>query len=385
MRCCIRILISYVTAGTGHRRAAEVIAEAVHQHLPQAEVECSDLLGFTPRWFAWIYPRLYRGLVQWCAPLWGFGYEVVDRPWVFGCVQPVRRRWNRLITGRLWRHLREQPPDVVVATHFLPADVFASAKRTGLLKARLVVVITDLFPHRVWCSAEADAFVVGSSATYALCRQRGLAADRLHLLGIPVGSSFTQPLDRAAALRALGLEPGRLTALIASGGMGVGPIEEFARRALAMDAAHAKRLQLIVVCGDNEPLRRSLERLSAQARMPVKVFGFVDTMPQLMRVSDLLVTKAGGLTVTEALAVGLPLMIFAVIPGQEELNALYVTSHGAAIQTTHATEAVSQLIRFLDEPVRLQTMRERARALAHPRAADDIVTQLILPHVPARS
>ena len=378
-----------MTAGTGHRRAAEAIAEAVRRHLPRAQVDCCDLLADTPAWFAWTYPRLYRSLVQRCAPLWGWGYRLIDRSWVFRCVQPIRRRWNRVMGRRLLRRLREQPPDVLVATHFFPADLFASAKRAGLLSGRLVVIITDLFPHRVWFAEPAEAFVVGASPTYDLCRQRGIAAQRLHLLGIPVSASFAAPLDREAALRALGLEPGRRTVLIAGGGMGVGPIAELVGRLLVMDpptrlgggmdADRAQRLQLIVVCGDNDQLRRSLDRLSRQARMPIRVFGFVETMAELMRMSDLLVTKAGGLTITEALATGLPLIICSVIPGQEQLNARYVASQGAAIMALHAPEALDAIRRLLDDPAAVRAMQERARALAFPRAAESVVERLILP------
>lgn len=368
-----------MTAGTGHRRAAEAIAEAVRRHLPRAQVDCCDVLADTPAWFARTYPRLYRSLVQRCAPLWGWGYRLIDRPWVFRFIQPVRRRWNQAMGRRLLRRLREQPPDVLVATHFFPADLFASAKRAGLLRARLVVIITDLFPHRVWFAEPADAFVVGASPTYELCRQRGLAAQRLHLLGIPVSASFSDPLDREEALRALGLQPGRRTVLIAGGGMGVGPIAELVGRLLVMDADRAQGLQLIVVCGDNDQLRRSLERLSQQARMPIRVLGFVETMAQLMRVSDLLITKAGGLTITEALATGLPLIICSVIPGQEQLNAGYVVSQGAAIMALHAPEVLDAIRRLLDQPAALRQMQERARALAFPHAADRIVERLILP------
>jgi len=375
----IRVLISYVTAGTGHRRAAEAIAEAVRQHLPHAQVDCVDLLAYTPAWFAWSYPRLYRSLVQRWSPLWGWGYELIDRPWVFRCVQPIRRRWNRLMGRRLLRRLRDQPPDVLVATHFFPADLFASAKQAGVLKARLVVVITDLFPHRVWFAQPTDAFVVGSSPTRDLCRQRGLVADRVHLLGIPVNPSFTQPRNREATLRALGLAPDRRTVLIAGGGMGVGPIAELVHQLLVMDPDRAQRLQLIVVCGDNVRLRRSLEGLSQQARLPIRVFGFVETMAKLMQVSDLLVTKAGGLTITEALATGLPLIICSVIPGQEQLNARYVVSHGAAIMALRVPEVIDAIQRLLDDPATVCAMQERARALAFPHAADHIVERLILP------
>ncbi|MBI4353622.1 MAG: glycosyltransferase [Candidatus Omnitrophica bacterium] len=368
-----------MTAGTGHRRAAEAIAEVVRRLLPQAEVICVDLLAYTPRWFRWIYPRLYETLVRFFPPLWGWSYTVIDQPRVFGGIQPIRRAWNRLMARRCLRSLREHPPDVLIATHFFPADCFASAKRLGWLSARLIVVMTDLFPHRVWFTDEAEAVVVGSKPTYALCRQRGIAVERLHLLGIPVGPSFTQPIDRPRVLEGLGLDSNRRTVLIASGGMGVGPIAQLVRQLMKLESDRPGALQLIVVCGANEPLRQEVERITRPSRMPVRVFGFVETMPQLMQASDLMVTKAGGLSLMEALTVGIPLVIFAVIPGQEELNAEYVTSHGAAMMASRIHDVVGTIRDCLDHPAKLSAMRERACLLAHPDAASEIVKQLVLP------
>lgn len=262
--------------------------------------------------------------------------------------------------------------DVVVATHFFPADVVGALRHCGRLSSRFLVVITDLFPHRMWIAPEADVVAVGSEMTRQVCEHRGIPRERLQVTGIPVGSRFGQPVERRAACQRLGLDPSRRTLLITSGGMGYGPIEEIVTGLAASEAA-ADHLQLLVVCGNNHALAAHLERRCHDAPMPVRIFGFVETMPELMQASDLLITKAGGLTIMEALTVGLPMVLCGIIPGQESLNAEYVVSQGAAVSVPQPSGAVARALRLIERPEQLDAMRQRANALRRPRAAEDIV------------
>jgi processive 1,2-diacylglycerol beta-glucosyltransferase len=271
-------------------------------------------------------------------------------------------------------------PDVAVATHFFPADVLDAARRTGKLRSGLIVAITDLFPHRVWLVPRASAFVLGSPQTKALCQHRGVEEARLHVLGIPVGAKFAEPADRAQLARQLGLDPSRRTMLIAGGGMGVGPIGELVRQFVSLETTRPCQVQLLVVCGHARKLRQRLERMRAVSAMPMRVFGFVETMHELMRVSDLLVTKAGGLTVMEALSVGLPMIFCGTIPGQERLNAEYVIQHAGGVNAREPSAVTSIVLRLLDDPTQLEAMRANARALGRPHAAQELVERLIIPH-----
>ncbi len=368
-----------MTAGTGHRRAAEAIAEAAQRRFPGAQIDCVNLLAYGPRRLAAAYSRIYRFLIQYLPTVWGFAYWTLDRPWIFRVIQPCRRRWNLLMARRFLHTIDSQPPDVVIATHFFPADLWAAAKRAGRLRARLIVVITDLFPHRLWLVPEADAVVVGSEETRTICSQRGVTTDRLHVLGIPVGSQFRLTADRAPLLRHLGLEPSRRTILLASGGIGVGPLIQLTKRVLALEAVRPNHAQLLVVCGENARIQRALEQLSSASSMPIRIFGFVNTMHELMQASDVMVTKAGGLTIMEAFAVALPMVFCGTIPGQEQLNAEYAARHGAGIMAHTVDEVVQTLLRVLDEPEQLRLMREHARALGRPNAARDLVEELLNP------
>lgn len=278
---------------------------------------------------------------------------------------------------RFVRRVLAERPDVVLATHFFSADVLAAARRAGSLPCRLIVVITDLFPHRLWLVPEADAVVVGSPETDTLCRSRGIAPDRLHQLGIPIAEGFRRLEDRAGLRQSLGLDPSRRTLLVASGGKGFGPVERLVHQVRRLETIRPNALQMLVVCGDNPPLVRRIQRACRGSRMPVQVFGFVETMHELMQASDVLVTKAGGLTVMEALAVGLPMVLCGTIPGQERFNADYVVRHGAGVAAHRPDDAAGRVLHLLDHPGQLAAMRAQAISLGRPQAAADIVEKLI--------
>jgi len=373
------VLLCYVTAGSGHRRAAEAIATALRELDATLHVDCLDLLGFTPSWLRFGYPASYEWLIRHAAGSWALGFHGLDQPAVFDTIRPWRRRWNLAMARRFIESLRQQPPAVIVTTHFFPADVCAALRETGVVPSRLVVVVTDLFPHRFWLNAHADAIVVGSELTRSLCIERGMPADRLHALGIPVDPRFVPSRDRAAGRTALGLDPSRRTILLAGGGMGVGPIREVALALRRSPHELIRRAQVVVVCGDNAALTDELRAAAQDAPMPIHVFGFVETMPQLMQASDVLVTKAGGLTVTEALAVGLPMVLCGNIPGQEQANAQFLLEQGAALNAANPQHAVGILERLLEQPMEMIQLSERAHAASRPEAAKAIARDVILP------
>ena len=373
----MRILVAYATAGSGHRRAAEALADAARQRMPEASVACVDVLAYCPRWLRWWYPRVYEWLVRATPTLWAVGYYTVDHPWIFRALQLVRRRWNLLVTARFLRWVQAFQPDVVLTTHFLPTDVLAAARRDGRLAAPLTVVITDLFPHRLWLAREADHFVVGSAWSKQLCEARGIPGERIDVFGIPVGARFTRGEDRLQTLQQVGLDPSRRTLLLASGGMGVGPMAPVARRLVSLEAQRPGQLQVIVVCGDNQKLATQLTQEMADAAMPARILGFVETMPELMRACELLITKPGGLTMTEASALGVPMVLYGAIPGQEQFNAAYAVEHGAAIATRSVEEMLATVLELLDHPERLHAMRQRALAMGRPHAASEIIESVL--------
>ena len=338
-----------------------------------------DALDYAPRRFRACYAAAYLLLVRHLAWLWRISYALLDWAPVYRIVQPLRRRWNLWIGRRFVAWLAQSPPDAVVATHFLPADVCNTLKAAGRLRGPLIVVVTDLYPHRFWTSPAAEAMVVSTPEGVRVLAERGVARERLVTLGIPIARACSAPADREALRGRLALSPQRLTVLVTSGGTTVGHFERVVESLAALEAALPERLQLLIVCGEDARARRRLSARAAGSPMPMRVFGFVDEMPELMAASDIVVTKAGGLTVSEALGRGLPLILYHVIPGQERLNAEHVVRHGAGLIARHARDAGRLVRRLAERPEELAAMRRAAQALSRPDAAEAIISQVLGP------
>jgi len=197
------------------------------------------------------------------------------------------------------------------------------------------------------------------------------------VIGIPIAKGFHLPIDRSEALRRFNLDAQRRTVLVTSGGMTIGPFEAVVEALLRLEEAVPGRIQLLVVCGENRAATHRLERRAREGKMPARVFGFVDNMPELMGASDLVVAKAGGLTVMETLSEGLPLILYHAIPGQERFNAQYVERSGAALWAHSPADVTAAVRRYLDDPAAFAVMRDAARRLSRPDAAEAIVSQVI--------
>ncbi|HEX9780123.1 MAG TPA: glycosyltransferase [bacterium] len=381
-----RILIAYATAGAGHRRAAEALADAARRRWPDADVRCLDALAWTPGWYRSGYARLYLFLVRALPMCWKFSYRALDQAAVFRCIQPFRRAWNRLIGYRMPAVLLAEQPDVAVLTHFFPADLLGAARTAGRLRAPVVVVVTDWHPHRLWLGARPDAVVVANQAGADRCVELGVPRERVAALGIPTVAAAPLTETRRRALReSLGLAHDRLTVLVTSGGTTVGRFADLVERLLRLEAMVPGRLQLIVVCGDDARTTARLEAAAAAAPMPARVFGFVHNMLDLMGTADLAVAKAGGLTVAEALACELPLVFYHAIPGQEESNARYVARQGAGVIAL-GPEAAAEFVRHCaSSPELMAKLRTGARDAGRPNAANDIIEQVVEPLLTPRN
>lgn len=337
------------------------------------------MLTYAPGRFRIFYAWSYLLLVRHLSWIWQVSYHLLDTAPIYRLVQPLRRWWNLRITRRFIRFLKDTPPDVVITAHFLPADVCSAGKRAGWLTAQLVVVVTDLYPHRFWVSSEADATVVSTAQGAAVLQARGISQARIHVLGIPINHAFHQPVDREQLRQRFQLQPRRMTLLVTSGGTTVGRFEQVVELLLTLEAATPGRLQLLIVCGQDEAARvRLIQRAQASA-MPMHVFGFIDYMAQLMGVSDLVVAKAGGLTISEALGRGLPLVLYHVIPGQERMNARFVCAQGAGLMAQRPQDVADLVRQLLGDPKRLAAMRAAAERISAPDAAIQIVSRVIRP------
>jgi len=356
-----KILIAYATAGSGHRKAAEAIA-----HTAKAQghtVELADIVQF----MAWLSRKIYSDgyllLISRFTPVWGLVYWLSDIPALSALNVHLRRFIDAWMGRHFIRHLLREKPDVVISTQFLASELVTIAKIKHGLKTRLITVVTDFGVHNFWVNPGTDAYCVAAESTQRILLEKGIPAGRIVVTGIPLDKKFVEPVDRQEALRGWDLDPSRFTVLVATGGVGIGPIEDVVRQL-------KDEVQLLVVCGTN---RRLQNKLAQENHPNVRVFGFVDFMHKLMTACDVIVTKAGGLTVTESLTKHLCCVFFYIIPGQEKMNARTITQHKAGF-FEHSARRVAWRIRQLKlNPDLLKECREEAQKLARPASCQDIL------------
>ena len=360
-----KILFLSVSAGAGHMRAAEALRLTAAASLPNVETLHLDAMDYVPSAFRKLYTDFYITLVNSYPTLWGMLYQRSSEADPDGPMQKLRRAVERLGTGDLRKAIDAFAPDAIVCTHFLPAEMLMHEIRRERMTVPVWVQVTDFDLHGMWVIPHMTGFFAASDEIAFRMRANRIEAQRVHTTGIPVMPEFTQPQDRQACAERFGLDPTRPTIMLMGGGAGVGKLDEVAARLMQLE----HDFQLIVLAGRNEA---ALARLKIQAvEQPGRLspFGFTNEVALLMACSDLVITKPGGLTTSECLAMGVPMVVYAPIPGQEERNADYVLEQGAVLKAVDLISLEYRVRQLLAEPERLTRMRECARRLGQPQAA----------------
>jgi processive 1,2-diacylglycerol beta-glucosyltransferase len=378
-----RILILSASVGAGHLRAAEAVQTAFRQVAPDAAVTNVDVMELTNRFFRRFYAKSYIDLVNNAPHLLGHFYDALDRPSRSGKNRGDRFRlmlekWN---LGKLIRFLQSEPWDLVIHTHFLPAEIVASLRKQGKLSVPHVTVTTDFETHRLWVNQPCDRYFTATEEGSVNLQSWGVPASAIEATGIPILPAFAGPHDRAALLAKHGLAADRPVVLQMAGGFGVGPIEALYKAILNVEVP----LQVVAVAGRNEELREDLDGIPCPARHRAKVIGFTKEIHELMAVADLVVSKPGGLTTSEALASGAVMVVANPVPGQETRNSDFLLENGAAIKVNHPALLSYKLAALLRDPGRMEQLRANVRRVARPHAAFDVAKKSLelIQRVPA--
>jgi processive 1,2-diacylglycerol beta-glucosyltransferase len=369
----MRILIATVTAGAGHVQAAAALEEAWKAMRPRDSVQRLDVLDFAPKLYRKVYVEGYIKLVEHAPDLWALVFKKTDNPALMRKLSRFRRTLGRFTTGRFARHLSTTRPDAVLCTHFMPLEILGAVRRQrkGSSKPPFVAsVVTDFEAHALWMDPDADLYCVAQEETKAGLVARGVPSDRVVATGIPVAAKFSQPIEVQSVRKRNGWRDDLPMVLVLSGGFGMGPVREVLEQ---LDRASGD-FQVVVVCGKNEELRRELA--TRNPRRPTHVLGFVTNMHELMAASTLILTKPGGLTCSEALALGKPLVLLNPIPGQEAANSDFLLEHGAAVKVNRLEELPFRIEKLL-APGRLQSVAAAARQIGRPQAAPDVCAEVL--------
>jgi processive 1,2-diacylglycerol beta-glucosyltransferase len=235
------------------------------------------------------------------------------------------------------------------------------------------VQVTDFDLHRMWVHTHMAGYFAANDEVAFLMRAQGIDAQSIHVTGIPIMPAFAAPPDRAECAREFGLDPRRTTFLLMGGGAGLGSLDAIAERLLRLE----HDFQLIVLAGKNAAALAALQELAARHPGRLLPQGFTDRVERLMACADLVITKPGGLTTSECLAMGLPMIVNSPIPGQEERNADHLLEQGVALKACDAATLEYRVRHLLDNPARLAGMRDRARALGRPAVARDVLAKVL--------
>jgi processive 1,2-diacylglycerol beta-glucosyltransferase len=363
------LLVLSVSAGAGHVRAAQSIEAAATNRRPPVRVTHLDLLALVPREFRTLYAEQYIKLVEKLPQLWSYLYARSDRPSRDTLIGRLKRAAEKLNTRKLDAEIARLAPDAILCTHFLPAELLSRQKAKGRPLPPLWVQVTDFDVHALWVHPHVDHYCVGSEEVAFRLADRGVARERIHVTGIPVMPQFAAPLDRATCAHELGIEPGKFTVLMMAGGAGVGSLDELAARLLRLPGD----LQIVALAGRNAELLDRLRALAATHPGRLHPLGFTTTVERVMAASDLVVTKPGGLSVSECLARRKPMLLVSPIPGQEERNADYLLEAGAAVKAVDAATLAFKLADLLAAPRRLAAMSEAAHRIGRPGAATEVL------------
>lgn len=322
--------------------------------------------------------KLYGPAIRHNPSLYGRFFRMTDRARSVAAVKTVA---GPLVRKGLIRLIMSVQPDVIISIHPMLNHVAIEAIAELGVPIPFLTVVTDLISvHHAWYAPGASGYIVPTEQARTLYVNRGLDPARVHVLGMPIDPKFTLPLPGKQELRhKLGLQPHVPTVLLVGGGDGAGGL-----RSAVQAISHARLpVQLLVITGRNKRLLVHLQRLRSELKMPTRIFGFVNNMPEMMRAADVIVTKAGPGSICEALACDLPIILSGFVPGQEEGNVTFVTENGAGVLACNPLEMVNAL-RCLIKPGSqvLQQQLENARRISRPQASFAIAEH-ILGHMPA--
>lgn len=319
-----KVLILSVSAGAGHTQAANAIEQTLKLDYPNVTVEHLDLMNIVPKAFKKFYVDGYLKLIDTYPQVWRSLFEKTDAV-DENLFTQFRILFENFNTKKLKKYVQDFMPNEIICTHFLAAQALKSLKDKDNYKFNLSVVVTDYDVHQLWIYPFVDNYFAPSRLAYLRLIEKGIEANKIKITGIPIRPSFYQSFERTQIAQEFGLDTDKKTILIMAGGAGIGNLEELTHSVLSQ----LPNAQVVTLCGKNQKTFDKVNELKAQFKYCHPI-GFTQEVAKLMYFSDLVVTKPGGLSITECATLKKPMLLISPIPGQEEINANYFMSKGIA-------------------------------------------------------
>lgn len=365
-----KLLVISVSIGSGHVRAAQALCETAKLHFPGLTTVHLDAMDYVSALFKKTYKDTYLKVIERHPSLWGYMFSKSDRVEDDDSkMKNLRLAIERLSSTELIREIERHQPDGIICTHFLPAELVSRKIRKGDINVPCWIQVTDFDVHGLWFQKRMEGYFVSCEDASWKLKENDIEASRIHVTGIPIMPQFSGTYSKEDCGREFGVSSDMPTILLMAGGEGLGDMQSLARRILDTNAA----CQVIALSGKNETLFASLKDLVEGYGGRLVPMGFTTVIERMMAASDIAVTKPGGLTSSECLALGLPMIIVSPIPGQEERNADYLLENGAALKAMDAVSLENKIKRLIDHPEKRNAMKEQARRISRPDAAKNVL------------
>lgn len=363
-----KILVVSIVSGLGHLRAAQAVEKALKKHPGRVRVRHVNILDYLPEFYSIAFKSGYAFVTKNFPLLYSFVYESTNKyPWPKNYLK--QSQWLARHTKRFLRVIREFRPDVIVSTHYLPTQLIGEYKRHFHLPAKLVAVLTDYNVHAYLLQDNVDVYILPDRRLSVQFRKLGFK-NRILALGIPTDPCLKKKIDVEKTKKELGLYPAMKTVIIMCSNYRLALLLRIFR---ALNRVR-EPFQVIATTGRSTGILKAVCRIRKNYRFPVLAIGLSDRIYDLMKVSDLVITKPGGLTVAEVLICGVPMVLLNPIPGQEEKNADMLARAGAAfkLKISEVPRLTGILQEILSGGKKSAVMKKSALRLAKPDASGNI-------------
>lgn len=365
----MKVLIFYAAYGGGHLSAARSIKQYLDSNFDNMETELVDCVKYINKGLDKITTLAYKEMAKKAPWAWGEIYNHSQK----GTMSHISNGANKIMSIKLYKLFEEFKPDIVISTHPFGSQMTAYLKSKGKTNCILASVMTDFASHDQWLVGHEyiDHIFVSHEGMKKDIISKGVKASKIHATGIPLSNRFLEHFDRKKIKSSFDLDINKKTILFFGGGeFGLGKDKTLKILKAFMDNIKDE-YQIIAISGKNAKMQEKFTELVGD-NPNVQVYGFTNEVPELMSISDLVVTKPGGLTITESLASGLPIVVINPIPGQEVENAEFLEKKGVAVWIRKTEDPQQAVAELLSNPEQIKHMKIRSKLMAKKHSTEDI-------------
>lgn len=368
-----KVMILYASVGGGHFKAAEGVKNYIEEHYEGVKVTMIDAMKYTSKLCDKIVIDSYVNMARYSPKMWGEIYKLSEKQY---SVANFSNAVQKLLSKKLFKLIETEQPDTIISTHPFITEMVASLKKHDKIVTDLNVIITDYASHKFWelKPEYVNRYFVANAEMKASLVNNGISESKVFVTGIPVGPAFLKKYDRSKICKEFGIDEKKKTVLIFGGGeYGLSNVKSLFDALLSVSGD----FQVVAIAGKNVKTQKMFQKVVDKHDKKVVILGYSNKIPELMSISDFVISKPGGLTTTEILVSNVPFIVTNPIPGQEEENARFLLNNGAAARIYLANKAKPFLEEFMRNEKRIEGMKEMQKLIAKPYSTKNIVETIM--------